>query len=56
MCIRVNFSEHHSNYYGACQYVTKDENEFIESEGHPDLAGGHVPKTTAATVVQEEAL
>ena len=52
--IRVNFSEHHSNYYGAWQYVTKDDKEFIESEDHPDLSDGHVPKTTAATVAKRK--
>lgn len=35
--IRVNFSDHHTTYYSAYKYVTKDDKNFIQSANHPDL-------------------
>ena len=35
--ISVHFSSLHRNYYSAWQYVTKEDEEFIESVNHPDF-------------------
>ena len=35
--VTVNFSSHHHNYYSAWCYVTQNDMDFQESEGHPDL-------------------
>lgn len=45
--INVNFSNRHVNYYTAWQYVTKEDNSFLESENHPDLT--NAPRTLAAS-------
>lgn len=48
--IKVNFSDHHDNYYGAYKYVTKEDGDFILSPDHPDLSNATgPPKTTSAT-------
>ena len=36
--IRVNFSDKHTTYYSAYQYVTKEDKEFVISEQHPPLS------------------
>ena len=36
--IKVNFSNHHHNYYSAWQYTTKEDSSYLESPNHPDLA------------------
>ena len=48
--ISVHFSSIHRNYYSAWQYVTKEDEEFIESVSHPDLANGKPPNTTSASI------
>lgn len=35
--IRVNFSDNHNTYYSAYQYVTKEDDNYVLSESHPDL-------------------
>ena len=35
--IQVNFSENHSGYYSAYQYLTKEDKETVHSPNHPDL-------------------
>ena len=45
--IQVNFSDNHSTYYTAYQYVTKEDNEALHSPGHPDLSD-LVTRTEAA--------
>lgn len=47
--VKVNFSNNHSNYYTAYQYVTKEDETPVYSEGHPDLRDNDRPKTTQAT-------
>ena len=47
--INVNFSDGHSQYYDAWQYVTKEDPDFVESENHPDLSAGFVPRTISAS-------
>ena len=48
--IKVNFSYHHNNYYGAYRYVTKEDAEFIVSPDHPDFSNAAAPpKTSNAT-------
>ena len=46
--IIVNFSDGHSNYFDAWEYCTKEDEHFIQSEGHPDLSAGFVPRTGSA--------
>ena len=52
--VKVHFSDKHSNYYEAWKYVTKEDNNYILSEGHPDLLNSAVPRTTTATKVKRE--
>ena len=47
--INVNFSDGHSQYYDAWQYVTKEDLDFVEIENHPDLSAGFVPRTISAS-------
>lgn len=47
--IILNFQDGHPNYYSAWSYVTKEDKEFIESTGHPDLSSSGPPRTTAAS-------
>ena len=49
--IRVNFSDHHTTYYSAFQYVTKEDKEFIKSEHHPQLSDP--PKTEKAIAAKK---
>ena len=35
--IKVNFSNHHHNYYSAWQYTTKEDSSYLESPNHPHL-------------------
>ncbi len=35
--ICVNFSDRHSSYFSAYEYVTKEDEEFMVSHGHPDM-------------------
>ena len=44
----VHFSGLHRNYFSAWKYLTKQDKEFVESPGHPDLSDG-LPKTTKAS-------
>ena len=46
--IQVHFSDKHTNYFDAWEYVTKEDPEFLQSEGHPDLSAGFVPRTASA--------
>ena len=45
--IKLNFSNHHDNYYSAYRYVVKEDTEFVLSQDHPDETGP--PRTTSAT-------
>ena len=45
--MKINFSSNHTNYYSAWKYATKDDTDFVQSEGHPDL--GNVPQTQQAS-------
>lgn len=47
--INANYSSKHHNYYSAWTYVTKEDENFIESAGHPDLKNASEPKTSAAS-------
>ena len=46
--INVNFSNRHTNYFDAWEYVAKEDVEFLQSEEHPDLSAGFVPRTASA--------
>ena len=37
-CIKVHFSDQHSNQYEAQKYVTKEDNYYISSEQHPGFS------------------
>ncbi len=41
--IICHFSNVHSNYYSAWQYVTKDDTSYIQSTAHPDLVNSGTP-------------
>lgn len=47
--INANYSSKHHNYYSAWTYVTKEDENFIESACHPDLKNASEPKTSAAS-------
>ena len=47
--VNVNFTESHDNYYGAWLYVTKQDENYIQSVGHPDLTTNNAPRTSNAT-------
>ena len=49
--IKVNFSSKHGTYYSAFQYVTKEDEHFQVSDGHPELSGP--PATEAATMAKK---
>ena len=44
--INTNYSSKHHSYW---TYVTKEDENFIESAGHPDLKNAGEPKTSAAS-------
>ena len=50
--VKVHFSDKHSNY--CWQYITKHDNNYIVSEGHPDLVNSALPRTTTATKVKRQ--
>lgn len=47
--INVHFSSSHYNYYSAWSYVTKEDDDVLESDGHPDLRNAPAPRTSAAS-------
>lgn len=47
--VQVNFSGHHSNYYSAWKYTTKEDNNYIQSENHPELENCGPPQTLRAS-------
>ena len=47
--LAVNFSSIHHNYYSAWKYVTKNDHEYIQSHGHPDLNTSFAPITDEAS-------
>ena len=49
--IKVNFSSKHGTYYSAFQSVTKEDEHFQVSDGHPELSGP--PATEAATMAKK---
>ena len=47
--IKLNFSDSHTNYYTAHEYVVKVDPNFVQSADHPDFSSGKLPKTTKAS-------
>ena len=47
--ITVHYSSKHHNYYSAWQYVTKSDQEYLQSERHPDLRNSNEPRTATAS-------
>ena len=52
--ITVHYSNRHHNYYSAWRYVTKSDESYEESEGHPDLKNNGKPKTSKASETVKE--
>ena len=50
--VKLNFSSNHANYYSAWKYVTKEDTDFLQSEGHPDL--NNAPQTHEACEVRSQ--
>ncbi len=48
--IKINFSDHHANYYSAYKYVTKEDENSLHSPDHPVLTDVPAPRTTNATL------
>lgn len=48
--VKLNFSSSHANYYSAWKYTTKEDTQYLESEGHPDLK--NAPQTQEASEVR----
>ena len=46
--ININFSDAHTNYFDAWEYVRKEDPQFLQSDNHPDLSAGFVPRTDSA--------
>ena len=47
--VAVHFSSNHANYFTAWKYVTKEDVNFEQSDGHPDLTGPeNCPRTMHA--------
>ena len=53
--ICVNFSNVHTNYFSAWRYVIKEDNSYIESNGHPELTNESQPRTTNAIASRQSA-
>lgn len=53
--IKLNFSDTHTNYYTAYEYVVKEDRDFVLSPGHPDFANTSTPNTTNATRARRKA-
>lgn len=47
--IQVHYSSVHYNYYSAWKYVTKSDEDFVQSPGHPDLTNATEPRTSQAS-------
>jgi hypothetical protein len=51
--ISVHYSAAHTNYCSAWKHTTKEDNEALESEGHPNLSNTkNPPKTRQTTKTQ----
>ena len=48
--VSVHFSSLHHNYYSAWKYVTKSDQQYLQSTGHPDLTSSFPPPTEAASL------
>ncbi|CAB3986991.1 Hypothetical predicted protein [Paramuricea clavata] len=48
--VSVHYSNIHHDYYSAWRYVTKSDEAYEESNGHPDLVNTDVPKTSKASI------
>ena len=46
--ISVHFSNVHKNYYSAWRYVTKEDEDYEQSDPHPDLSSTGEPSTSKA--------
>lgn len=50
--IKVNFRDTYSNYYSGYVYLTKEDKEYVLSEGHPNLT--NPPRTGSATEARRQ--
>ena len=39
--VKLNFSSVHSSYYSAREYTTKEDNDYLQSQDHPDSRNKH---------------
>ena len=46
--IKVNFSSNHNTYYSVYKYTTKEDKDFVLSDGHPDLENSSPPRMERA--------
>ena len=46
--VTLHFSENPNDYYTGYKYVTKNDQETLHSEGHPDLKSASAPRTRRA--------
>ena len=49
--VKLNFSSTHDNYYSAWKYATKEDQDYLQSQDHPDLKNVP-PQTQAASEVR----
>ena len=47
--VYVHLSNRHINYYTAWLYVTKEDENFVQSSGYPDLTNAGPPRTMSAS-------
>jgi len=50
--VYVHIFNWHTNYYSAWLYTTKEDEDFIQSAGHPDLGNSGPPRIMAASQVR----
>jgi len=41
--VKLNFSSVHSNYYSTWKYTTKENNDYLQLQDHPDLKKAQPP-------------
>lgn len=54
--VDVHFSNRHVNYYSAWLYTTKEDQNFLQSSGHPDLTNSGPPRTMSASQARAKRL
>ena len=47
--VKLNFSSVHSSYYSAREYTTKEDNDYLQSQDHPDSRNNTLQLKTPVT-------